>query len=87
MPQYQFKFMQSQHSQSSQVSSKLDSQNSNVTESPVRRPLNNEASKNESCRKNLELLRSILLDYTDEELNQEIFTLHDVSLTAPKKGG
>ena len=36
----------------------------------------------ESTRKNLELLRTILQDYSAEELEHEIFTLNEVSATA-----
>ena len=39
------------------------------------------------CQKNLELLRSIFSDYTEEELSREIFTLHELSLNSAKQPG
>ena len=45
---------------------------------------NSAAQQTESSRKNLELLKSILSDYSTEELEQEIFTLNEVTLQVAK---
>ena len=42
------------------------------------------AQQTESSRKNLELLKSILSDYSTEELEQEIFTLNEVTVQVAK---
>lgn len=87
-------------SQSSQGSLLQDRQNSKVVEPPAHgqragyglsgsgQP---EASPSPSlqrdrCQKNIELLRSIFSDFTEEELSREIFTLHEVSLSSAKSG-
>jgi hypothetical protein len=58
-------------------------QNSMVSESQEP-PGNSTALLNESSRKNLELLRSILIDYSAVELEQEIFTLNEVTVHTVK---
>ena len=69
-----------------------DAQNSIVSEPEASRSaqalrVSNSAQPSERARKNLELLKTILEDYSREELENEIFILHEVASDMKKKSG
>lgn len=71
--------------QSEGFASEQDSQNSRVVEPEHQSQSQIEQSsslKNESARKNLDLLRTILQEFTAEELERDIFTLNEVMVLA-----